>query len=221
MNIDKALDLEELRGRMLKHTRLAYRLLPSIEHPRILDIGCGQGQQTMELARLSGGEVLGIDIDQAALARLRQRIDQTRTGDRIKVIHVSLFENKFDDNSFDVLWEEGVFHLLDVNRCFAECRRLLKPNGYLVMHETILWYERIRKKIPEFGLRLMDQHILPKHYWWTNYGSPLEERIRAYREYHGDASDSPELSEHEKVVTDIKSDPDSTDCGIYIVKRGD
>lgn len=107
MDIDKALNVEELRGRCLKHTRRAYRLLPSLEQPRILDIGCGQGQQTIELVRLSGGEVVGIDIDHTAISRLRQRIDQTSVGDRIKVIHVSLFDNKFDDKSFDVLWRRG------------------------------------------------------------------------------------------------------------------
>ena len=66
MNINDALNVEELRGRFLEHSRQAYRLLPPLEQPRILDIGCGQGQQTMELARLGGGEVIGIDIDNAA-----------------------------------------------------------------------------------------------------------------------------------------------------------
>ena len=218
MDIDKALNVEELRGRFLKHTRLAYRLLPSLEQPRILDIGCGLGQQTMELARLSGGEVAGIDIDHSAVSRLQQRIDQANVGDRIKVIHVSLFDNKFDDDCFDIIWEEGVLHLLDASKSFAECRRLLKPNGYLVMHETILWFESSQKKLQDFGFKLMDEHILPKHFWWTNYGAPLEDRIRAYRGVHGDASDSKKLAEYESVVASIKSDPDRTDCGIYLVK---
>jgi len=153
MDIDKALNVEELRGRFLKHTRRAYRLLPSLEQPRILDIGCGLGQQTMELARLSGGQVVGIDIDHTAVSRLQQRIDQANVGDRIKVIHVSLFDNKFDDDCFDIIWEEGVLHLLDAFKSFAECRRLLKSNGYLVMHETILWFESSQKKTPRFWLQ--------------------------------------------------------------------
>lgn len=90
MDIDKALNVEELRGRFLKHTRLAYRLLLSLEQPRILGIGCGPGQQTMELARLSGGEVAGIDIDHSAVSRRQQRIDQANVGDRIKVMTVGL-----------------------------------------------------------------------------------------------------------------------------------
>jgi len=221
MDIDQALNVEELRGRCLEHSQRAYRLLPPLEQPRVLDIGCGQGQQTMELARLGGGEVVGIDINQAALSRLRQRIDRAGPGDRIKAIHVSLFDNGFDDNSFDLLWEEGVLHLLDASRSLPECRRFLKPDGYLVMHETIVWFESIRAKLPESGFELMDRYMLPKHFWWTDYGAPLEERIRAYREIHGDASDSPKLAEHESMVAAIKSDPDRTDCGFYLVQKRD
>ena len=221
MDIGDVLNVEELRRRFLEHSRQAYRLLPPLEQPRILDIGCGQGQQTMELARLGGGEVIGIDIDKAALSRLQQRIDQEGLNDRITAIHVSLFDNGFDDHSFDVLWEEGVLHLLDASRSLSECRRLLRPDGYLVMHETIAWFESVREKLQESGFELFDRHMLPRQFWWTDYGAPLEERIRAYRETHGDASDSPELAEHESLVAAIKSDPDRTDCGIYLVKKRD
>jgi SAM-dependent methyltransferase len=219
MDIDQVLNVEELRGRCLEHSRQAYRLLPQLEQPRILDIGCGQGQLTMELARLAQSEVIGIDIDQAALSRLRQRIDEACLGGRIKAIHVSLFDNEFDNNSFDLLWEEGVFHLLDVSRSLSECRRLLKPDGYLVMHETIVWFESIREKLPEFSFELVNQHMLPKHFWWTDYGAPLEQRIRTYLEIRGDATDFPKLAEYKGIVADIKSDPDRTDSGIYLVRK--
>lgn len=219
MDIDQALNVEELRGRCLEHSRQAYRLLPRLEKPRILDIGCGQGQQTMELARLAGSEVIGIDIDQAALSKLRHRIEEAGLGHRVKAIHVSLFDNGLDENSFDLLWEEGVFHLLDTNRSLSECGRLLKLDGCLVMHETIIWFDGIRKKLPELSFELVAYHRLPKHFWWTDYGAPLEERIRVYRETHDDVTDSPKLAEHQSMVAAIKSDPDRTDSGIYVVRK--
>jgi hypothetical protein len=98
---------------------------------------------------------------------------------------------------------------------------VLKPDGYLVMHETIVWFESILEKLQESSFELIDQHMLPKHFWWTDYGAPLEERIRAYRETHNDASDSPNLAQHESVVAAIKNDPDRTGCGIYLVQKGD
>ncbi|WP_083455852.1 class I SAM-dependent methyltransferase [Desulfosarcina cetonica] len=39
-----------------------------------MEIGCGLGQQAMELARLSGGKVVAIDIDPYMVSRL-QRMD--------------------------------------------------------------------------------------------------------------------------------------------------
>jgi SAM-dependent methyltransferase len=221
MDIDSVLDIEELRGRFLAHSRRAYRLLPPLERPRILDIGCGRGQQTLELARLGGGEVVGIDIDRDALAVLRRRIDAAGLGDRVEAVHVSLFDTGFADGSFDLLWEEGVLHLLDASRALGECRHLLRPGGFLVMHETIEWFEGIRGALPDHGFELRDRHLLPRHFWWTDYGAPLEARIQAYRKVRGDTPDPPELAEHERTVIAIKSDPDRSDCGIYIVQRRD
>ena len=55
--IDK-LNLEQLRKGFLKYTRMAFQMLPKMNSPRILDIGCGTGVPTLELARLSDGEHL-------------------------------------------------------------------------------------------------------------------------------------------------------------------
>ena len=60
-----------------------------------MDIGCGPGQQTIELARISGGEVIGIDTDLSAVFRLQKHTDQANAGDCIKVIHASLFDSTF------------------------------------------------------------------------------------------------------------------------------
>ena len=35
--------------------------------PKILDIGCGPGMQTLDLAKLSGGEIIAIDFHQPFL----------------------------------------------------------------------------------------------------------------------------------------------------------
>jgi len=53
-----------LRDDLRKYTRQAFHMLPRLDEPRILDIGCGPGASTLELARLSQGEIIGIDIHQ-------------------------------------------------------------------------------------------------------------------------------------------------------------
>ena len=219
MGIEAALNEMELRMRCLVHSRQAFQLLPALEQPRILDIGCGQGSQTLELAKLGGGQVVGIDVDAAALEKLRQRIVEGNLDDRISTLHVSLLDNGFDECSFDILWEEGVLHLLNSESSLPECQRLLRPGGTLVMHETISWFENTKKKLQGFGFEFADQYLLPKHYWWTDYGAPLEQRIQAYKKAHADLEDSQELARHEAAVAAIKNDPDRLDCGFFLVRK--
>ena len=52
---------DQIRESLLKYTRKAFGMLPQMDRPRILDIGCGSGIPTMELAKLSQGEITGID----------------------------------------------------------------------------------------------------------------------------------------------------------------
>ena len=68
------IEKDSLRKHLLKYTRKAFRMLPQLDKPRILDMGCGSGVPTLELARLSKGEITGIDIDQRSLYRLTRRI---------------------------------------------------------------------------------------------------------------------------------------------------
>jgi cyclopropane fatty-acyl-phospholipid synthase-like methyltransferase len=47
-----------------------------LTRPRILDVGCGPGGPTLELARLSDGEIIGLDIHQPSLDKLSRRIEE-------------------------------------------------------------------------------------------------------------------------------------------------
>ncbi len=207
--------------RALEHTRKAFALLPALDRPRILDIGCGQGVQAMELARLGGGEVVGIDIDETVLTQFHKRLERSDVSSRVTVHRCSLFDSGLAAESFDVLWEEGVLHLLEPASSFAACHRLLRPRGFLVMHETLDWFQAARQRLPESGLQFLDRHLLPRHFWWTEYGAPLERRVRAFRESHGDAAGSPDLTRYANEAAMIKADPDQFDCGFFILqKRG-
>ena len=54
-----------------KSTKKAFNTIPKRpEQPLILDIGCGPGAQTIELAKLSKGTIIALDNDQAFLNKL-------------------------------------------------------------------------------------------------------------------------------------------------------
>ena len=66
-----------------EYTRKAFELIPHRDHPRILDIGCGPGGQTMELARLTNGTIIALDIHQPFLDEVTARAVNLGFADRI------------------------------------------------------------------------------------------------------------------------------------------
>ena len=117
---------DKIRRRLLKYTRKAFWMLPEMDRPRILDIGCGSGISTLELARLNQGEIVAIDIDQPALDKFDIRIRQAGLTDRIRSVNCSMFDMDFTDESSDIIWSEGSIYAVGFERGLREWKRFLK-----------------------------------------------------------------------------------------------
>jgi ubiquinone/menaquinone biosynthesis C-methylase UbiE len=93
--------------RRLAFTQKAFRLLPELHSLVIVDIGCGDGGPTVELARLSDGCVVGVDVDGGILEDLRRRAVTSGCGDRVFAVKGSIRDACFGEESLDVVWAEG------------------------------------------------------------------------------------------------------------------
>ncbi len=168
---------EEIRKRLLKYTRKAFRMLPPMDKPRILDIGCGSGIPTLELARLGQGEVIGIDIDQHALDEFATNIAESGLGARVKDLNCSLIDMDFPDESFDIIWSEGSIYAIGFERGLREWKRFLKRGGFLVIHDEQGNVNEKLKQISKCGYELQGYFLLSKETWWKEYFAPLEKLI--------------------------------------------
>lgn len=196
-----------------KYTRKAFKMLPEMDRPSILDIGCGPGGPTMELARLSNGHVIGLDIHQPYLDRLTRKIVEAGLLNRVEAVKGSMSEMGFPDESFDIIWAEGSIYIIGFERGLIEWRRFLKSRGFLVVHEMTwlqsdppkeihdYWmelYPQIKtvqedlELIPRCGYKIIGHFTLPEDAWWVEYYGPLEERIQNLREKY--KSDSKALA---------------------------
>jgi ubiquinone/menaquinone biosynthesis C-methylase UbiE len=221
--------LRELHGELsrgsparLAFTRKAFRMLPELGNPRILDVGCGQGGPTLELARLSGGQVTGLDIDQAALDELVRRAGEEGLSGRIQVVQGSMFDMEFADESFDVIWSEGSMWVLGFERALGEWQRFIRPRGFLVVHEMAwlrpdpppeirscwqLAYPGIRtvseyvEQVPEYGYDLLGHFALPEDFWLVDYFVPMVARIGELRKkYSGDQTAQSTLDQEQRAA---------------------
>ncbi len=82
------------------------------EAPRILDVGCGPGMQTLVLARETGGHVTAVDRHQPFLDELNRRGARDGLTDRITAVNASMSALDFPDGGFDLIWSEGAIYIM-------------------------------------------------------------------------------------------------------------
>jgi 2-polyprenyl-3-methyl-5-hydroxy-6-metoxy-1,4-benzoquinol methylase len=91
----------------------------------LLDVGCGGGDFIATMREL-GWKVAGVETDPIAVARAQSR--------QLDVHQGQLEGAGFDDMSVDAITVAHVVeHVHDPRRLLRECRRILKPNGTLVI----------------------------------------------------------------------------------------
>jgi ubiquinone/menaquinone biosynthesis C-methylase UbiE len=174
-------------------------------HPRILDIGCGPGAQTIDLARATGGEIVALDNRQRFLDEMLVRAAQAGVASQIKPVCGSMFEMDFPCASFDLIWSECAIYIMGFAAGLVACRRFLKPGGSVVVSE-LTWltdnppadardywaanYPAMKsidgnvKIAVDAGYENVRTFVLPSADWWANYYGPGEERLNEVRARH-------------------------------------
>lgn len=112
--------------------------------PKVLDIGAGLGG-LMRQGAAQGFHLTGLDITHRfnvlnlAISQLAmtQPLNDSPAG-KLRCVTGDACALPFSDASFDaVLFQHSLMNMPDPPRVLAECRRVLRPGGQLVMHEVI------------------------------------------------------------------------------------
>ena len=103
----------------------------------VLDIGCGTGTQCGDIAN-NVKQVTGIDISRKLLAIAEQRRAERKL-DNVAFLQTSLFDERFQPGSFDVVMAFYVLHFFeDIDAVFQRIHDLLKPNGLFISETACL-----------------------------------------------------------------------------------
>ena len=78
---------------------------------RIIDIGCGTGSQTIDLAENINGEIPAVDIYQPYLDDLLLKSEKRTLKSSIKTLNQNMQNLSFPKSSFDLIWSEGAIYL--------------------------------------------------------------------------------------------------------------
>jgi ubiquinone/menaquinone biosynthesis C-methylase UbiE len=208
-----------------KSTRRAYRMLKDLpKNPRILDVGCGPGKQTVELAKLSGGQIVALDFHEPFLEQLEKAVKKESVNCRVKAVKGDMFNLEFEDGSFDVIWSEGAIFVIGFEKGLREWRRLLTPDGYVVVSE-LSWlqhnvpqeartyitqvYPAIKTTegnseiIKNSGYRLVGSFVLPSKSWWDNYYTPIETKLPSLKVRYEDDKEALQVIAYEETEIEM------------------
>lgn len=95
----------------------------------VLDIACGDGYGAAMLAR-HAAQVTGVDIDTPTVERARGKY----VADNLRFLQGSATDIPLDDDSVDLVVSfETIEHLMEQDRMLYEIRRVLRPEGFLLI----------------------------------------------------------------------------------------
>ena len=111
--------------------RRASRAFAAHRDESVLDIGCGSGESTLDLARAVApdGTVVGIDLSATVLAFAQRAAEGC---ERVRFVQADAQVFPFEPASFDAAFSRfGVMFFADPAAAFSNIRRSLRPNGRL------------------------------------------------------------------------------------------
>ena len=189
-----------------EYTRRAFRAAgPLPPEPVVVDVGCGPGMQTLELARLSRSRVVAIDNHGPFLAELKERALREGVADLVEPRLGDMHDLQLASESVDLLWCEGAIYLIGFERGLAEWRPALRPRGAVAVTEAAwlkpgapaelceFWREGYPamvsreenvRKAEGCGYRVLEHFALPAEAWWTHYYTPLGDRLAELRAHY-------------------------------------
>jgi cyclopropane fatty-acyl-phospholipid synthase-like methyltransferase len=191
---------------------------------RILDIGCGNGAPTIELARHTRGTILAVDNHQPALDELNRRARAAGVSEKIRVCPKDMRDLGTDDGLFDLVWSEGaIAYYPGFREGIAACHRLLVPHGLTAVSE-LTWFrsdppDEARKffadvypamvdtdtnvaAITKCGFEVLGHFRLPESDWLESFYHPLENRLQSLRQTY--AADPERIDLIESIQREIE-----------------
>lgn len=130
---------------------------------RVIDVGCGCGDTTFELARRIGpaGRVLGVDISKPALTQARYRAGYKAEGNH-RFAHGDAQTHEFDQASHDLVFSRfGSMFFDDPVAAFGNLRAALKPNGRIAL---VCWRPADDNEWVRLPMAVAADHLtLPEH----------------------------------------------------------
>ena len=207
---------DHCRKGLLKYLAKAFSIVPELERPAILDIGCGTGVPTLWLAENCTGTITAVDIDRESIEWLRKKISVRKFENRINALNLSFSDVGSAFAPFDIILAEGFLNVVGFGKGFPKLIGMLKKGGHFIVHDEYRDHERKCDFIRKQGCELLHSFVLDEKVWWRDYYKLLETEINAVK-----IKGIRDLFKNDRKEIELyKRDPVPFRSAYYIVKKG-
>jgi len=218
-------------------TAKAFSMLnPLPPNPRILDAGCGPGRQTLDLCKLSAGQITAVDLYPQFLEAVTRVVPKGR----VKTVEADMGDLPFEPESFDLIWSEGAIYNIGFFQGLEKWASLLRSGGQVAVTE-LSWLQpnppdepanfwkseypqmqTIEQNLADMeraGYEPLGHFTLLGSAWWKYY-DPLTKRIAQLEEKYKGNPDAQEIFAAERAEQALYHDfSDSYGYVFYIGKK--
>ncbi len=101
----------------------------------VLDIGCANGGASRKLMERTGCRIEGVELLEFLVKMGQEENKKLGVDERFVIQQGNILDIPFEDNNFDFVFCNDVIGMVkDVPKALAECRRVLKPNGKMLIY---------------------------------------------------------------------------------------
>jgi len=168
---------DNCRKGLLKYLEKAILIIPMIESPKILDVGCGSGVPTLMVAEMNSGEITAVDTDAKSINIFREKIKELNLSNRVSLSNCSFFDIKNKNNYYDLILAEGLLNVVGFEKGFLKLTELLKRKGYIIIHDEFLNQDKKIEFIKNNNCKILNSFVLDEQIWWNDYFKCLEKEI--------------------------------------------
>ena len=145
-----------------------------VKNPEILELCCGMGEFSFDIARITQGKVLAVDISKESIDICNRHLSETgQEGLKFEVADIEKIE--LPEKKFDVICMSGSLSYLNLDILLNNVKKWLKPEGRLVVVDTYGYS-------PVFNLKRRLNYLFGKTTKQTVLGIPKEDTIKRIRD---------------------------------------
>ncbi|MFC2151053.1 class I SAM-dependent methyltransferase [Bacteroidota bacterium] len=206
---------DNCRKGLIKHLSKALSIIPVIENPLMLDVGCGSGVPTLALTEIYDGNIIAVDIDAKSINRLTEKMEELSLSNRISIFNCSLHDLKFEEKQFDIILAEGFLNNVGFKKGFLLLIKLLKRNRFFIIHDEFRNYNKKIEIIESNNCKVLDSFSLDEQVWWDDYYKCLEKEISSLK--NKDLLKLFKIDLHE--IKSFKQDSSQFNSMYYVVEK--